>query len=54
MIKLQSVEGNIDNCKNLDLKTLSTLAFTGIDYSVDRDIPIEDIKIVHFPKNLKF
>lgn len=53
MIKLESVDDYVDHYKDFDVEMLSSLAFDGIDHSVDRDIPIEDIKIVHFPKNLK-
>jgi len=51
MIKLQSIDNYYD--ENDDFDFLSRHIFDWIDCSVDRDIPIEDIKIVHFPKNLK-
>ena len=51
MIKLQSVD-NVNVYEIFDYKTLLSLAFKKYDKSIDRDIPIEDIKIVHFPKNL--
>ena len=54
MIKLQSVDDCINEYENLDYETLLGLAFNQINRSVNRDIPIEDIKIVHFPKNLKY
>lgn len=51
MIKLQSVDEWY--WEDFDLDDLQGWAFDLIDCSVNRDIPIEDIKIVHFPKNLK-
>ena len=54
MIKLKSVDDWINEYGNLDYETLLELAFFKINQSINRDIPIEDIKIVHFPKNFKF
>lgn len=51
MIKLQSV--NEWFWENLDSNYLKLRAFESYDNDVKKDIPIKDIKIVHFPRNLK-
>lgn len=55
MIKIQSVDNPLDPFyADLNYKDLLLMAFARIDCSVNKDIPIEDIKIVHFPENLSF